>query len=163
MRNLETLPEGNKVVIPCVYNSGRRAYVRATIGHPEVIHISIETDRERPYQRVVDGYLHLDTDRIDRDLQISPDEPVGGYRKKEAEEIAKMAGGINKHYFAGTLLVMSDYPTKMIVDRKIGDETWEVVVPMTETHLGGSWQHYYQDKNWLREAETIKGGQVFIA
>jgi hypothetical protein len=223
MGSLDRLPkhESNdgylhRVCIPCVYNSGRRATVRVTIGHPEVIDIGIDTDRQRPYQSVVDGYLHIDTESIVRDLETDPHAPIVGYRHKEALEMVEMIKGVNTHYFAGDLQVLSD--DKMIADsrcrrergmrdvlRDVGDawndysrtldfawclseykkpawwrgltgragyalsklrkqhERVERLVPLSDAHLGGTWQRFYMDNSWLDQAAAIKGGRIYLA
>jgi len=163
MNNLKRLPEGAKVVIPCVYNSGRRAYVRATVGHPEVIHIQILDDPERPYQGVVDRYLHLCIGEIENKVICEYKGVLGEIERREAKNIIEAVKGINKYFFAGQLTVLSDYPTKMIVERVINGENYEVVVPLSEAHLGGSWQHYYQDRSWMKDAQGIKDDTIYYA
>jgi hypothetical protein len=223
MGSIDRLPEYHikdgylhRVCIPCVYNSGRKATVRATIGRPDVIDIAIETERGRPYQIVEDGYLHLNVEFIKKDLETDPNNWATGYRHQDALEIIEMVKGINKHYFAGTLTVLSD--EKAIVDKYIRryrsakevihdiisawrqhnrtlDFEWlfyevkkpkwwskftgkirhavtilkkqyervEMVVPLSDAHLGGTWQEFYSDNSWLDEAETLKGGRIYLA
>ena len=37
------------------------------------------------------------------------------------------------------------------------------VVPLAEAHLGGTWQRYYEDNTWFKEAEEIKDGRIYLA
>lgn len=117
MRTLEQLPKGERVVIPAIYNSDRKATVRCTLGAPHIIHISIDDDPRRPYDLVEDHYLHLRTDNINADLHIDLEAPYIGYRRREAERMVEMIRGINTHYFAKQLTVLSD--SKAITDRVI--------------------------------------------
>lgn len=161
MNALNQLPEGKRICIPCQYNGGRTATVRATLGHPEIIHIAIDTDEHRPYQSIADGYLHIDRQRIDEWLAKDPAEPYGGHRHQDALDAIEMIKGINKYYFAGTLTVLSC--STEIARKDISGAMYDVVLPMASAHLGGSWQDYYQDNLWVAEAETIKGSAIYLA
>lgn len=151
MRTLDKLPQHksndgylHRVCIPCIYNSGRKATVRATIGYPEIIHISIDTDSDRPYQGVLDSYLHVDTEKITEWLSHSPDESIMGHYYQEALDCIEMIKGINKYYFAEMLTVLSD--NKAIVDRYIPrvrtiKQIWQ---DMRQAYLS-----YNGDMSWL--------------
>src|SRR3990167_2083315 len=124
MSTLDKLPRHSsndgylhRVCIPCVYNSGRIATVRATIDRPDIIHISIETDNRRPYQGAIDGYLHIETDTLERWLSHNPNESIMSYCHQEALNCIEMIKGINRCFFAGTLTVLSD--DKAIVNRRV--------------------------------------------
>jgi len=92
--------------IPCIFNSGRTATIRVNPAEPEKVHVSIETESGRPYQMVLDSYLHIDKDRLE------------SYAKYEnVNEIKSTIDMINKYFFAGKLQVFSD--DKEIVDRFI--------------------------------------------
>lgn len=159
---MNRLPDGTTVIIPCIYNSGRRAYVRTTAGHPEVIHIQILDDPERPYQRGVDGYLHLDTAEISKKADYEGTGFIRDLWRAEAQEIIEAVREICKYFIAGKLTVLSD--EKMITRRIISGENYEIVVPLSEAHLGGSWQHYYQDRSsWRDDAQAIKGDTIYYA
>jgi hypothetical protein len=68
---------------------------------------------------------------------------------------------ICKYFIAGKLTVLSD--EKMIIRRVISGENYEIVVPLSEAHLGGSWQSYYHDRSWMTDAQAIKGDTIYYA
>lgn len=53
--------------------------------------------------------------------------------------------------------------------RRIMDISWydrrdvREIVPLTNLHLGGTWQKYYKDRDWLDKAEQIKGRTIYLA
>lgn len=93
------------VIIPCIYNSGRKASVRTNLNEPNIIYINIDDEKDRPYQ-FTDGYLH-----------INPQEVESSQAYQSVENCKKAIDMINKHFFAGSLLVLSD--DKAIVQRNI--------------------------------------------
>lgn len=199
------------IVIPCIYNSGRKAYVRVIQGKYHHIDIQICDDRYRPYQMAIDSYLHIDKDKIAEYLARDPNDCIYGRYHQEAIDIIEAIKAINKHYFSGTLIVDSDEcqiakkiikkerklyqlfedftqefrakddyfdfledttPTKISIFKRIKKalkilkkqyETIEVVEPLNDAHLGGTWQNYYDNKNWFNEAEAEKGSTIFLA
>lgn len=158
---MNRLPDGTTVIIPCIYNSGRRAYVRTTAGHPEVIHIQILDDPERPYQRGVDGYLHIDEGKISEKINCETPGTLGDMWRQEGADMIEAVREICKYFIAGKLTVLSD--EKMIIRRVISGENYEIVVPLSEAHLGGSWQSYYHDRSWMTDAQAIKGDEIYYA
>ena len=50
---------------------------------------------------------------------------------------------------------------KRIMELPSKSEYGEVVVDIL--YLGASWQKYHQDDSWIKEAETMKGEQIFFA
>lgn len=158
MRTLDQLQDGARVCIPCHYNSGRKATVRCTAGHYDLIHIAIDDMPDRPYQSVLDGYLHIDVVGIREDLAIPADEPYMGYHRKEAEEIVEAVRHININYFAGTLKVLSE--TEEYYPLHSRDES--PVKPL-EAHLGGTWQAFYREgENWIVEAEKRSKKTIYL-
>ncbi len=219
MGTLNSLPAGKRVCIPCRYNGGRLVTVRATLGFPEIVHISIDTRASYgcfPYSYLTDGYLHIRYEEIERNLSGGTSCPE--FFRQEAEQQIEMIREINKHYFAGRLTVLSD-------DTEIAEKTmrrersflqmlgavvaaWKnytdlldfdwllsqplpqwswfhragarsryalrqvrkqydriaVVQPLSDAHLGGTWQRYYDDRfTWLAEAESLKGSRIYLA
>jgi hypothetical protein len=89
MTNLNNIKHP-RICISCAYNSGRLATIRMSLAEPWKIHISIESDPGRPYQLTKDGYLHINSESI------------------KTEDEKKAIDLINKHFFAGSLVVFSD-------------------------------------------------------
>lgn len=39
----------------------------------------------------------------------------------------------------------------------------EEIVPLQSLHLGGTFQKFYSDKNWIKESEELSGSQICLA
>lgn len=105
MRTLDNIKSGQgRLCLPCIYNSGRKACVRVNLNEPNLIHISIESEPGRPYQGIIDGYLHVDVESL---------ESQGTWNCMD--DCKKAIDLINKHFFSRTLIVFSD--DKAVVDK----------------------------------------------
>jgi len=144
MRNLDKIESGRgRLAISCQFNSGRKATVRLHINNTKLIHLSIDTDDLRPYQLVLDGYLHLCD---------SAGVAQWEYRKEEAEMERRAIAEINAAYFTNQLVWLTDGHIDL-------DHRRLIVKPLDKVPLGATWQKYSED-NWLEKLNADPSSQV---
>jgi len=107
MSSLNKIKSGKgRLCIPCIFNGGRKATIRVHIDEPSIVHLSIESEPGRPYQSIIDGYLHIDNEMLELSKCY-----------QSVDECKKAIDLINICYFSDNLKILSE--DKAIVDKAI--------------------------------------------
>lgn len=130
------------VSIPVVTNSGRKGQI---VTSDAGSYLKIEGS---DFWDVQDGYLHLDMDRH-MEYLYSKYAVIGAVKKMVVL------------YFAGKLKIKNSLFTK--VKKVIGGVEYDICVPMDCPPLGGTWQAYFTNNDWIKEAEKIKGDKIYLS
>lgn len=158
-------------------NSGSKIQI---VTDAEISFLTIYGDKK--YYDVNDGYVHL------LDQEYTPDE-IAAIKKLNTLSFAGKLPEIRTDMksveyknltvpLAKSQIIKSLLPrftiTGIFGDRSLKNLriNWKPAYTTTrmvdclvpfELHLGGSWQSYYGNNDWLTEAEQIKGSRVYLA
>ena len=138
MRTLDNIKSGpGSLCIPCEFCSGRGATIRMNINEPDKVHIAIEGENGRPYQGMLDSYLHINQENL---------KARSSY--ENIDEIKCAIALVNKFYFAGKLQVYSD--DKEIIDRWILKPRTikQVIIDMVAAYQDTSDDFYRDMMGW---------------